>query len=174
MDDSTRVVWDGRGARGAALNPGLYALVIAAHDRAGHARRTVEIPVRLDQTMRDSVPLPPQPQLLPERAPAGPALIRLGLGVGAAVVAAVVMPSVTDATAAQIAVPVVLGAAGVIGFLERRPGKPYPDNVVANEARMAAWRARVEETEAENRARRPGLRLIIETGRPAVRETGRG
>lgn len=168
--DSARVLWDGRGAGGASLNPGLYALVVAAYDGDGRLHRSVEIPVRLDQTMRSSVSPPPRPALLPEREPAGPALIRLGLGVGAAVAAVIIMPSVTDATAAQIAVPGLLAAAGVIGFLERRPGRPYPDNVVANEARLAAWRARVAEVERENRARRPGLRLIIETGRPTVRD----
>ena len=106
---------------------------------------------------------------MPTREPVGPGLLRLGLGLGAAGAALVIVPVFTDNDGPKFATAVVLAAAGVIGFFERRPGRPYPDNVVVNEARRAAWEARVADVAAENRRRRPGERIVLETGRVAIR-----
>lgn len=169
VEDSARIVWDGRGARGRRLAEGLYNMSVSSIGDGGEPVRTVDVPVRLARTMRDSLVHPAPPEFMPEREPLGPGLLRLGLGLGAAGAALVVVPIFTDNDGPKFATAAVLVAAGVIGFFERRPGRPYPDNVVANEARRAAWEARVADVAAENRRRRPGERIVLETGRVAIR-----
>ncbi len=169
VEDSARVVWDGRGARRRRLAEGLYNMSVSSMGDGDEPVRTVDVPIRLARTMRDSLVRPPAPDFLPQREPLGPGLLRLGLGLGAAGAALVVVPVFTDNDGPKFATALVLAAAGVIGFFERRPGRPYPDNVVANEVRRAAWEARVAEVAAENRRRRPGERIVLETGRVAIR-----
>jgi hypothetical protein len=170
--DSGRVVWDGNGRRGARLASGLYTLSIASV-ADGRAARTIDVPVRLARGRRDSLLHPPPPAMLPERASWGPGLLRLGLGIGAAGAALVVIRAFTDDGGPRYATAVVLTAAGVIGFFEKRPGRPYPDNVVANEVARSAWEAQVQDVIARNRRRRPGERIVLETGRPATRPSRR-
>ncbi len=169
VTDTHVVAWDGEGARGARLGSGLYVLSFASVDDGGVSRRIVDLPVRLDRSAVGEQSLPPRPALLPERNPAGPALLRLGLGLGLATLGWIVTPAFTDDIGPRVAVTLVFTAAGVIGFWEKSPGKPQPGNVAANERRLAQWRADETRVEAANQARRPGDRITLETGRSSVR-----
>ncbi len=167
--DSLAITWDGTGDDGATLESALYVMSFASTDRGGRIRRTLDVPVRLGRTTVDGQPLPPRPALLPETATAGPALVRLGLGLGAAALSWVVTPAFTDNDTPRVALTVGFSAAGIIGFIDKRPGKPLTDNIEANRATLAAWEAQVQRVNANNRGRRPGIRIVLETGRPSIR-----
>ncbi len=59
--------------------------------------------------------------------------------------------------------------AGIVGFFDKKPGKPLPDNIAANELALAQWRTTVAQIESANRQRTTGERIVLETGRPSVR-----
>jgi len=169
VTDSLAITWNGAGARDASLANGLYVWSFASLDTDGAIQRILDVPVRLEQTTLGSLALPPQPVLLPEASPAGPALVRLGLGLGAAALCWIVTPAFTDRDLPRVALTLTFTAAGVIGFFEKRPGKPIPENVAANRAALATWRAQVERVNGANQDRRSGPRIVLETGRPSVR-----
>jgi hypothetical protein len=170
VNDSFSVTWDGAGQSGAQLASGLYIWSFASLGRDGSPQRIVDVPVRLEHTTVDALAAPPRPTLLPERSAARPALIPLGVGLGGAAVAWLATPLFTDRDAPRIALSVGFTVGGIIGFLEQRPGKPIPQNVAANKAAMARWQAEVQQVNDEQRRRRPGPRIIIETSRPSVRQ----
>jgi hypothetical protein len=169
VTDSLSVRWDGAGARDATLASGLYVWSFASLSGDGRIRRVLDIPVRLERSSVGSQTLPPRPTLLPERSPLRPALVRLGLGLGAATLSWFVMPAFTDRDGPRVALAVAFSAAGIIGFFEKRPGKPLPQNVAANQAALEAWDAEVRRVTAANQGRRPGPRIILETSRPSIR-----
>jgi hypothetical protein len=92
-------------------------------------------------------------------------LARLGIGLAAATAAYVVTPAFTDNAGPQIALALTFGAAGVLGFVDARPGKPLPENVVANRVAQEAWEARVHRVQAENQRRADGGTVTVEVGR---------
>lgn len=163
------VTWDGTADGGARLASGLYVWSFASLDGRGTVQRVVDVPVRLEHTSVDQLDLPPKPALLPETRPFKPALISLGVGVGAAALTWLAMPALTDREAPRIAISVAFTAGGVIGFLQQRPGKPIPQNAAANQAALAKWQADVARVSNEQGRRRPGPRIILETSRPSVR-----
>ncbi len=167
--DSLVIRWDGAGARGARLGSGLYVLSFTSIDDITQAQRILDVPVRLERSAVDARPLPPEPELLLEENPSGPALFRLGIGLGAAALSWIVTPAITDNDVPRVALTLAFTTAGVVGFFDKRPGKPLPDNIAANELAIAEWRAEVARIEAGNRQRRPGERIVLETGRPSVR-----
>ncbi|MDH3455751.1 MAG: hypothetical protein OER90_02820 [Gemmatimonadota bacterium] len=169
VTDSLSVTWDGAGARDATLASGLYVWSFASLSGDGRVRRILDVPVRLERSSVGTQTLPPQPTLLPERSPVKPALVRLGLGLGAATLSWFVMPAFTDRDGPRVALAVAFSAAGIIGFFEKRPGKPLPQNVAANQAALEAWDAEVRRATAANQGRRPGPRIILETSRPSIR-----
>jgi hypothetical protein len=107
--------------------------------------------------------------MLPETNPPEPALVRLGLGLGLAALSWIATPAFTDNDAPRVALTVAFGAAGIIGFFEKRPGKPIPENVAANATAQAAWEAEVQRMNAANQRLNPGPRIVLEAGRPSVR-----
>jgi len=169
VTDSLAVTWNGAGTGGASLASGLYVWSFASLGADGAVQRILDVPVRLEQTTVGSLSLPPQPVLLPESSPAGPALVRLGLGLGAAALCWIVTPAFTERDLPRVALTVTFTAAGIIGFFEKRPGRPIPENVAANRAALATWQAQVERVNGANQDRRPGPRIVLETARPSVR-----
>jgi hypothetical protein len=163
------VTWDGAGADGQELASGLYVWSFASLGPDGTARRIVDVPVRLEHVTVDAPSLPPRPALLPERTAAKPALIPLAVGLGGAAVAWLATPIFTHQDGPRIALTVGFTAGGIIGFFGQRPGKRIPENEAANKAAMAAWQADMRQATDEQRRRRPGPRIIIETARPSVR-----
>jgi hypothetical protein len=122
------------------------------------------VPVHVTRTAENALAIPEPPPVLPERQPAGPAFARLGLGIAAATAAYFVTPLLTDNDAPRVLATGLFLTAGGVGFWEARPGKPLPDNVVANETARAAWRARVAKIEQENRRRAVGGTVHVEVG----------
>ena len=163
------VTWDGLGERGKALESGLYLWSFASLGPDGAARRVVDVPVRLEHITVEALALPPRPALLPERTAAKPARIPLGVGLGGAVLSWRGTPLLTDRDGPRIALTVGFTAGGIIGFFAQRPGKPLPQNAAANKAALAQWQAETRRVNEEDRSRRPGPRLVIETARPSVR-----
>jgi hypothetical protein len=164
------VAWDGAGGGGAELASGLYLWSFASLGSEGTVRRIVDVPVRLEHTTVNAPTAPPRPVMLPEREAAKPALIPLGVGLGGAALAWLATPIITDNDGPRIALTVAFTAGGIIGFFSQRPGRPIPANVAANRTAIAAWQAQVRQVNAETQRRRPGPRIIFETGRPSVRQ----
>lgn len=169
VTDSLALTWNGAGSGGASLPSGLYVWSFASLASDGTVQRILDVPVRLERTTVSSLAGPPRPVLLPETSPAGPALVRLGLGLGAAALCWIVTPVFTDRDLPRAALTVTFTAAGIIGFLEKRPGRPIPENVAANRAALATWQAQAERVNEANQDRRPGPRIVLETARPSVR-----
>jgi hypothetical protein len=138
-------------------------------DDETQAQRILDVPVRLERSAVGARSLPPEPEMLPEKNPSGPALIRLGLGLGAAALSWIVTPAITDNDVPRVALTLAFTTAGVVGYFDKKPGKPLPENIAANELATAEWRAEVARIEATNQQRRPGDRIVLETGRPSVR-----
>jgi hypothetical protein len=161
---ATTVYWDASGPPGARPVGG-FVVAVTSLDGRGRARNRTTLPVHVTRSPENALAVPSPPQMLPERQPAGPAFTRLGLGIAAATAAYLVTPLLTDSKAPQIALTAAFGAAGVIGFWEVRPGKPLPENVVANEVAREAWEARVARVQAENRRRSDGGTVTIDVGR---------
>jgi hypothetical protein len=171
VNDDFTVSWDGTaGDGGTRLASGLYVWSFASLDARGAIERIVDVPVRLEHASVDSLDLPRRPALLPETRPLRPALIPLGVGVGAAALTWLVMPAFTDRDAPRIVLAVTLTVGGIIGFVEQGPGKPIPENAAANRAALAAWQANVRRVTEQQERRRPGPRIILETSRPSVRQ----
>ena len=171
VTNTATVFWNAKGPTAAPRPVGGFVLGVASLDRREHVARRVEVPVHVTRTAENALAIPEPPPALPERQPAGPAFVRLGLGIAAATVAYFGTPLFTDNEAPRVIATGLFFSAGALGFWEARPGKPLPDNVVANETARAAWRARVAKTEEENRRRAVGGTVHVEVG--GVRVAGR-
>ena len=163
--DRATAYWDAAGAPGVRPPVGGFVIGIASLDARGRVSRRVTLPVNVTRSPENPLDAPERPVMLPGRRPAGPAFMRLGVGIAAATAAYFVTGAVTDAKGPQIALAVAFTAAGVIGFWEVRPGKPLPDNVVANEVARKAWEARVGQVQRENQRRADGGTVTIEVGK---------
>jgi hypothetical protein len=163
--DSTIVHWGARATDGGRAPVGGYVMGVTSLDRRGRAGHRVALPVQVTRTPDDPLGLPERPALLPETQPAGPAFARLGLGLAAATAAWFITPVFTDNAAPQVALALTFGAAGVLGYVDARPGKPLPDNVVQNRVALEAWEARVARVRAENGRRAEGGTVTVEVGR---------
>jgi hypothetical protein len=163
--DTTTVYWNARGRNDAQAPRGGFVLRVASLDGRGRASHRVALPVQVTRSPEDPLAAPERPALLPEYQPAGPALARLGLGLAAATVAYFVTPAFTSNAAPQVALALTFGAAGVLGFVDARPGKPLPENVVKNRVAQEAWEARVNRVQVENQRRADGGTVTVEVGR---------
>jgi len=157
--------WNADGAPGVRPPVGGFVLAVASLDGRGRVSRRATLPVHVTRSPENPLSVPEPPNLLPEQQPAGPAFMRLGVGVAAATAAYFVTGAVTESSGPQIALTVAFAAAGVIGFWEVRPGKPLPDNVVANEVARKSWEARVAQVQQENRRRADGGTVTIDVGK---------
>jgi hypothetical protein len=163
--DSTTVYWNARGRAGTRAPVGGYVVGVASLDGRGRVSRRVTLPVQVTRSPEAPLGHPERPAMLPETQPAGPAFARLGLGLAAATAAWFITPVFTDNAAPQVALSLTFGAAGVLGFVDARPGKPLPDNVVANRVALEAWEARVARVRAENGRRAEGGTVTVDVGR---------
>jgi hypothetical protein len=165
VDDTATVRWSAHHAPAGGLILGVSSL-----DQRGRVSRRVELPVQITRFPEDPLPMPEQPAMLPERRPAGPAVVRLGLGVALATTAYLVTPAFTDASAPQVMLTGLFAAAGIAGFVEARPGKPLPDNVVANETAREMHRAKVAKVQEENRRRAEGGIVRVDVGKAMLKQ----
>lgn len=170
VSDSLDVHWDGLGAD--RLTPVDGSLVLEAKTmRSSGSTPTVRMPLVAQRVGGDARPDPPMPDslLLPERVPAGPGLRALAGGVLTGL-AAVVLPSLvargSPATPARLAVGGALGLAGVVGLIRQRPGGTISANIATNRATREAWKLRIDQTRAENRASSAPRRVRITTDQP--------
>jgi hypothetical protein len=163
--DRATAYWNASGAPGVRPPVGGFLLGVASLDGRGRVSSRVTLPVHVTRSAENPLSVPAPPQVLPERQPAGPAFMRLGIGLAAATAAYFVTGAVTDDKGPQIALAVVFAAAGAIGFWEVRPGKPLPDNVVANEVARREWEARVAQVQRENQRRTDGGTVTIDVGK---------
>jgi hypothetical protein len=164
IDDTGTVRWRAQRAPAGGLILGISSL-----DQRGRVSRRVELPVQITRFPEDPLPPPERPVLLPVRQPAGPAFVRLGLGAALATAAYFVTPALTDASAPRVLITGLFAAAGVAGFWEARPGKPLPDNVLANETAQEMYRAKVARVEEENRRRAEGGIVRVDVGKPVLK-----
>ncbi|MDH3498357.1 MAG: hypothetical protein OER21_16495 [Gemmatimonadota bacterium] len=176
VGDSLRLEWDGRGAEDEPLAEGRYVLRVTSLDSTGATGRTVRIPLDVRIAGVDTVPHPAPPAdsvLLPERSAAGPALEALigSLAIGTAIA---VLPSAlssdVDLSPTRFAVGAAVTVAGFSGFFARRPGRPIPENMAANERVRADWRARVEGVARQNRDRMRRALLEVRAGTAQIIE----
>ncbi len=164
ITDTTTVFWKARGDAATPAPVGGFVLGVSSLDGRGRVARRVELPVHVTRTPENALAIPDPPQMLPVRQPAGPAFVRLGLGIATATVAYFGTPLFTDNAAPRVLSTGLFAVAGAIGFWDARPGKPLPANVVANETARAAWRAHVANVEEENRRRAVGGTVHVEVG----------
>jgi hypothetical protein len=176
LGDSLRVEWDGRVSGGGTIPSGRYTLALTSLDAEGEPLRVMRVPLAVTLVLSDTAPHPRAPAdslLLPERAPAGPAVRAIvgGLGVG---LAAAVLPSVVASDAelspARFVVGASIGVAGLTAFLARRPGRPLTENIAANDRARAAWRADVSRIAQENEDLTRRALVDLRLGSPQVVE----
>lgn len=173
VGDSLRLHWNGLDSAGAPA-AGRYTLLVESLAPNGTVERIVHFPVEAEVVRLDTLPHPLPPAdslLLPEQQPAGPALRTLTAGLvlgGLAVALPSLAGSSSEATDARFAVGGAITLAGLIGFLQQKPGRAIPDNIVANATLLGEWRDQLDTVVRENEARRDA-RLRIRTG-PPVRE----
>jgi hypothetical protein len=58
----------------------------------------------------------------------------------------------------------------VLGYFAARPGRPIPDNILANQLIRDAWRREYDGVVSENERRRGESVLFISAGRPTAEE----
>lgn len=176
--DSLAVTWDGFSAGGTPVSDGRYILRVAPRTEGPAGPPARQVALDIEQRASDTMPWPPAPTapaLVPERAPAGPAVRSLAAGFVAAA-AAIALPSVvahgSRGSDARFVVGAAIGTAGVVGFIAQRPGRPLAANIRANAPERDAWTRRLEAVKAENATRRASLRLVIRAAPITTAERG--
>lgn len=173
--DSLVVRWEGLDEAGRAAFEGQLILQVASRSPEAGARR-VQIPLATISRPRDPLPLPPPPAdslFLREREPKGPAIRALATGVVTGL-AAIILPSIVSedgaAASARFLVAGSASTAGILGYFASRPGRPIPDNILANQLIRDAWRREYDGVVTENERRRSESVLFISAGRPTAEE----
>jgi len=160
--DSLVVRWEGLDDQGRPPAEGRVLIQVTSQRPSGR-HRLLHLPLRTTTATRDTLahPLPPADSLyLPEREPKGPGLRALGAGLaGAALSLALPAVVATDGASApsRYLVAMSLTAAGVLGYIAARPGRPIPDNIVTNQIMRDGWRRERDAVVVENEARRRDL-----------------
>ncbi len=169
--DSLDLGWDGLDATG-EITEGSHVLHVTSLDDNGRILNVLQIPLSISRLRADTTPhpLPPEPSMfLPETRSSGPGIEALlgGVLAGAAVVA---LPSAiasgSEPSGARFAVGGVISLAGVAGFLNRRPGQPLPENVVANQTLRREWQDQVASVARQNASRIADVRIRVLAGSP--------
>jgi hypothetical protein len=166
--DSLRLYWTAAATKRHAAPVGGVVISVVSLNRKNEPLRRVDIPVQIMRGASEVLTAPPPPVMLPERQAWGKPVGRLTLGLSLAAVSLLVIPEVTSSNGAGVATASLLSLSGVFGFLDARPGKPLPENVVANEVARAQWRARVAAVDRANSARADGQTVVMEIGTPTV------
>jgi len=172
--DSLTVRWEGLNEAGRAAFEGQLILQVASQNPAGSGRR-IQIPLTTVSRPRDPLPLPPPPAdslFLREREPKGPALRALASGVITGLAAVILPTAITEdggSASTRFLVAATATTAGILGYVANRPGRPIPDNILANQLIRDAWRREHDGVVAENERRRSESVLFISAG-PATAE----
>jgi hypothetical protein len=175
VGDSLEVRWDGFNASGSVVRTDTYVLRIASSAPNGSAERFVQIPLDVIAIRVDTLPHPEPPaeaEFRQERLGSGPGLRSLGMGLLAGLTVAVAPSAIasgTEISGLRFAVAGSLSAAGIVGFLTQRPGRPVPAHIAYNDSLRADWRDRVAAIVTHN-ANVPGARLRITVGSATVVE----
>ena len=167
ISDTLQVYWTGDDTLFMANDSGRLVFSVTSLTNAGRQGRIVHIPLDLVMGPQDTLPSPQSPPdslFLPEHEPAGPGLKALGRGAGIGLAVAVLPGLVAGGTSpsgSRFAVAGGLTIAGLIGFFHHRPGKPLPENILANSALREGWENQVRTTNAENIIRAQQKRLDV-------------
>jgi len=179
VSDSLVVRWDGLDSLGLRLPDGNYTLVATSRRPGGVSLRSTRFSLSLTTIQRDTLAHPPplaDSLFLPERAGMGRGVETLVGGVlmgGAVLLLPSVLASDADLAGARFAVGGVMSVAGIVGFVTRRPGRIFEDNVAANRALRDDWNEGVNAVMAENSNRVAETRLVVEAGPARIVELRR-
>jgi len=174
ISDTLQVFWTGDDTLFMANDSGRLVFSVTSLTNTGRQGRIVHIPLDLVMGPQDTLPSPmppPDSLYLPEHEPAGPGLKSLGRGAGIGLAVAVLPGLVAGGTSpsgSRFAVAGGLTIAGLVGFFHHRPGKPLPENILANTALREGWENAVRTTNAENVIRAQQKRLDVHAGTAEV------
>lgn len=163
--DTATAYWKATARPGGHAPVGDFVISVTSLDGRGGVQRRVTLPVRVSRSPSDPLGTPTPPTMLPERSPWGPGIGRLVLGLGAATAAYYLTPRVSDSRGLQLFLTQGFAAAGIVGFVVSRPGRPLPENVVANRIAQEQYEARVARVQRENQRRAEGGTVYVEVGR---------
>lgn len=173
--DSLTVRWEGLDEAGRAAFEGPLILQIGSVNPNGGGRR-IQVPLTTVSRPRDPLPLPPMPAdslFLPEVEPKGPARRSFAAGVLTGLAAIVLPMIVTDeggSASSRYLIAASATTAGILGYLAARPGRPIPDNILANQLIRDAWRRESDAIATENERRRSESVLFITSGQATAEE----
>jgi len=171
VDDSLAFAWNGLDASGRPVEAAQYHLEVISLAAPGIPLRSLRIPLSVRVMRVDTLPLPParppDSLLVPERTGAGPGLAFLipGTVAGATLMGSGVTGSGSGRGARIVAGGIAL-AAGLLGYVLHRPGRPIAANIAANDSLRAVWAVTRARQQAFNAARRAIVRMTIHTGTP--------
>ena len=166
LGDSLEVLWDGRDSLNVPADSGQYILRVTSRETGGRATRTVEVPLQVSSTRRDTMPLPAPPDSLlrPEHTSGGGGGRLVAFGFITAL-AAVALPSMVasgaEGSGARYLVAGTAAVAGVVGLLRARSPRPIPENVAANQRVRSDWQRQADQVRAQNDQLKRDARLII-------------
>jgi hypothetical protein len=163
--DTATAHWKAAARPGRRAPVGNFVLSVSSLDAQGRVQRRVALPVTVTRSPDEPLGAPAPPALLPERNPWGPGIARLVLGLGAATAAYYLTPEVSDSKGLQLFLSQGFLAAGVVSFIVTRPGRPLPENVVANRVAQEQYEARLARVRQENKRRADGGTVYVDVGR---------
>lgn len=173
ISDTLQVFWTGEDTLFFQNDTGRLVFTVTSIVNTRQSR-VLRLPFDLVLGPQDTLPTPPplpDSLFLPEREPAGPGFASLGRGAGIGLAVALLPGLVSGGDApsgSRFAVAGGLTIAGLVGFFKHRPGRPLPDNIVANQALRDGYQAQIQMTAQENAIRVLQKRLDIHVGRPEV------
>jgi hypothetical protein len=170
-------LWDGLDTARTPAEAGRYQLRVDSRGSDGRVVRSVELPLDLDLSPGDTLPLPPAPAdslFRPEHTTPTSGFRALASGLVAAATAAA-LPSLVSGKSggmgARFVVSGALGVSAILGFRLQRQPQPIPENVAANQALRLAWQRQVQTAHADNESRRARVRITVRAGAPRTLET---
>jgi tetratricopeptide (TPR) repeat protein len=174
ISDTLQVFWSGEDTVFLASDTGRLVFTVTSLSGAGRQARVLRLPLDLVMGPQDTLPTPsplPDSLFLPEHESGGPGFRSLGRGAGIGLAVALLPGLVAGGDSPSGSRFVVAGGltvAGIIGFFKHRPGRPLPDNILANQDLRDGWQAQIQMTAQENAIRVLQKRLDIHAGRPEV------
>jgi hypothetical protein len=177
IGDSLDLLWDARAEDGRRRAAGTYHLRVMSRGPEGRGEREVEVPLTLTWDPVDTLALPPEPTLRPESTTPSGRLRPLAVGLGAAVVAAILPDLVGSADAAsgmRFGVAGSLGLAGVIGMASASRPRPLAENIAWNRAERDRWEREAQRIREENDSRAASTTLRVRAGRATTTEMPAG
>ena len=172
IGDSLQLLWDGQDSTRAPAETGAYVLRVDSRGSDGRVVRSVEVPLDIQQSPGDTLPLPPAPAdslFRPERTKPNSGVRALASGLLVAAAAAALPTLISgksDGMSSRFLVSGVLGVSAIVGFRLQRQPQLIPENAAANQALRLAWQRRVDEVHRANETRKQQVRLLVRAGTP--------